>query len=275
MPEPVLDAHAHVGSLNGRWWDRFINWNKRICDLHFRPRLYPVSHMTALEALYERWISLEARRFGSDELLEFGCGTEFPCSLLLRRYFNRCSATDVVDVPRSLWPADVEFRQCGALTLPFDDGRFDVIAIRSVVEHLEQPRETFRELSRVLKPGGKIFVNIPNKWDYVSVAARIAGHWKSSALHHVLKITWDDFPVFYRCNTAADLRRTLAGSGLSVEVFRPLPSEPAYLRFFVPLFLAGAVYQFVISLLSLDVLQPAFVVILRKTGEPSREGYAR
>jgi SAM-dependent methyltransferase len=275
MPGSGLDARAQVAYIDGGWWGRFIDWNKRVCDKHFRPRLYPVSHMTALEALYERWISLEARRFGNDELLEFGCGTEFPCSRLLGRYYKKCAATDVLDLPRSAWPADVEFRQCSSLVVPFEDGRFDAIAIRSVVEHLEEPGATFRELARVLKPGGTIFLNVPNKWDYVSVAARLAGQRKSSLLNRLLKPDWDDFPVFYRCNTERDLRRALAGSGLSVEVLRPLPSEPAYLRFFVPLFLAGAVYQFAISVLSLDALQPAFIAILRKTGEPAGGERAR
>lgn len=264
MSEPV--ARVAVPPRAAPWLERFIDWNKRLCDQHFRPRLYPVSHMTALEALFERWVGNEARRFGNDELLEFGCGTEFPCCVLLQRHFKRCSATDIIDVPRALWPANVEFRRCGDAAIPFEDARFDVIAIRSVIEHLPEPRITFRELSRVLKPGGTIFLNVPNKWDYVSVAARLAGRWKSRVLQRALKVGWDDFPVFYRCNTSRDLRRALVGSGLSVEVFRPLPSEPAYLRFFFPMFLAGACYQFAISILGLDVLQPAFVAILKKTG---------
>ena len=46
---------------------------------------------------------------------------------------------------------------------------FDCVVIRSVMEHVEHPERTFAELARVTKPGGYVLMNLPNKWDYVSV----------------------------------------------------------------------------------------------------------
>jgi hypothetical protein len=80
----------------------------------------------------------------------------------------------------------------------------------------------------------------------------------------MVRTQWDDFPVVYRCNTRAALSNVAARTGFDVVEFMPLPSQPSYLSFFVPLYVLGAVYQFVVSILGLDVLQPSFIVILQK-----------
>lgn len=46
--------------------------------------------------------------------------------------------------------------------LPYADESFDVITCSEVVEHLENYRRVFREIYRVLKPGGLAIVTTPN-----------------------------------------------------------------------------------------------------------------
>jgi 2-polyprenyl-3-methyl-5-hydroxy-6-metoxy-1,4-benzoquinol methylase len=46
--------------------------------------------------------------------------------------------------------------------LPFPEGSFDGILCSSVIEYLDRPKICLEELSRVLKPGGKILISIPN-----------------------------------------------------------------------------------------------------------------
>jgi ubiquinone/menaquinone biosynthesis C-methylase UbiE len=43
-------------------------------------------------------------------------------------------------------------------SLPFDDGSFDVVMSNSIVHHIPRPIDCLREMWRVLKPGGLIFV---------------------------------------------------------------------------------------------------------------------
>ncbi len=136
--------------------------------------------------------------------------------------------------------------------------------MRSVLEHVDDPDQTFAELARVTRPGGLVLLNVPNKWDYVSVAARLAGPLKSAILKHVVRTRWEDFPVRYRCNTRRAVARAAERAGFALEECTPVPAQPSYLTFFVPLYLIGAAYQFTISRLSLDFLQPAFVASLRK-----------
>jgi SAM-dependent methyltransferase len=239
----------------------FLRANRRFCRLYLKPRLYTVSHQGAVEHWLRKRVDALAR---CDSLLEFGSGREFPVAKKFGHRFTAVAATDIDDVPQVQWPSGVDFKRCTTTQVPFESDRFDVVVVWSVIEHVEEPDLVFGEFARVLRPGGVVLMNVPNKWDYVSVAARLAGPFKSRVLRGAIVPKWDDFPVFYRANTRRSLSALARRSGLDVRLFRPLPSEPNYLSFFVPLYVAGAIYQFLISLLFLDVLQPAFLVILAK-----------
>jgi SAM-dependent methyltransferase len=252
-------ARGGVGRRCVSAWLRFADANKRFCRSQLQPRLFPVGHMAALELWFARRLG-----DGGGHLLEFGCGRTFHLTRLLGGRFTQRSATDIAPVASADVPEGVDFRQCTSRQLPFDAEQFDVVVIRSVVEHIEDPVLTFQELARVVRPGGRVLMNLPNKWDYVSILARLSGRFKSAILKGVVRTGWEDFPVWYRCNTRAALEASVECSGWQVEQFRPLPSQPSYLAFFVPFYVVGAMYQFVISLLFLDILQPSFVVILRR-----------
>src|ERR1700744_90604 len=45
--------------------------------------------------------------------------------------------------------------------IPFEDGAFDIVFSANVVEHLAAPVEVFREIGRVLKPGGLFLFKTP------------------------------------------------------------------------------------------------------------------
>ena len=45
----------------------------------------------------------------------------------------------------------------------FENDTFDVVILSAVLEHLYQPNETLREIARVLRPGGALFVDVPNE----------------------------------------------------------------------------------------------------------------
>jgi SAM-dependent methyltransferase len=48
-----------------------------------------------------------------------------------------------------------------ATSLPFPDRTFDLVAAFDIVEHIEDEEAAFRELSRVLRPGGELLVATP------------------------------------------------------------------------------------------------------------------
>ena len=46
--------------------------------------------------------------------------------------------------------------------LEYPDNRFDLISANSVLEHVHDPRRLFEECRRLLKPGGTLFLMVPN-----------------------------------------------------------------------------------------------------------------
>jgi SAM-dependent methyltransferase len=57
---------------------------------------------------------------------------------------------------------NLRFVQGDAHALGFEDNRFDVVYCRYVLEHLAGPLQALREMYRVLKPGGRVFVQENN-----------------------------------------------------------------------------------------------------------------
>jgi 2-polyprenyl-3-methyl-5-hydroxy-6-metoxy-1,4-benzoquinol methylase len=57
---------------------------------------------------------------------------------------------------------NVTFIQGDASSITFDNDTFDVIYCRYILEHVSKPESVLREIYRVLKPGGKLFVQENN-----------------------------------------------------------------------------------------------------------------
>jgi ubiquinone/menaquinone biosynthesis C-methylase UbiE len=53
---------------------------------------------------------------------------------------------------------DVSFEKASALDLPFDDGSFDFVFSSGVLHHTTDPDKGLDELTRVLRPGGKLYL---------------------------------------------------------------------------------------------------------------------
>jgi len=60
--------------------------------------------------------------------------------------------------------------------LPFDDDSFDLILFSEVLEHFDfHPLAFFKELRRILKPGGKIIITTPNLCRLNNILSLLAG----------------------------------------------------------------------------------------------------
>ncbi|MBA4320193.1 MAG: hypothetical protein C0412_17485, partial [Flavobacterium sp.] len=51
---------------------------------------------------------------------------------------------------------------------PFNNNSVDLIVSTSVLEHLENQYHFIREVCRILKPGGKFIITLPNSWNFIS-----------------------------------------------------------------------------------------------------------
>ena len=90
-----------------------------------------------------------------------------------------------------------------------DAAGFDFIVSWDVLEHLADPARQMRRLMTLLKPGGRLYLTLPNS---ASWAARMAGEkWNMLLLEHL----WYFDP--------ATLRRFLGRCGVAVDLVRPIP----------------------------------------------------
>ena len=64
------------------------------------------------------------------------------------------------------------FVRAAAERLPFGDGVFDLVYCFSSIEHVDSVEDSVREMVRVVRRGGAIYVHTPNAWSWYE------GHYK-------------------------------------------------------------------------------------------------
>jgi ubiquinone/menaquinone biosynthesis C-methylase UbiE len=96
-------------------------------------------------------------------LLDVGCGTGALLELLTERCpgvhlagSDPCSA--MLDIARVRVPASVSLVGAFAERLPFAGGCFDVVVSVSAFHFFHRPGEALAEMSRVLRPGGRLVI---------------------------------------------------------------------------------------------------------------------
>ena len=155
-------------------------------------------------------------------------------------------------------------------SLPFFDETFDVVFADNVMEHLTDPIDVFKEINRVLRPGGVFLGKTPNAWHYMPLIARLTPHAFHGFVNRIRgRAEVDTFPTRYRANSAPVVRKLAARTG-----FRPLSIEriegrPEYLRMTPPTYLAGWIYERLVN--STEIFSPfriLLVVALEKASAP-------
>jgi 2-polyprenyl-3-methyl-5-hydroxy-6-metoxy-1,4-benzoquinol methylase len=100
-------------------------------------------------------------------LADVGCGTgsfRSHCSAVCEKYCG-------VDVVRyDDFPTDAEFlaADLDSARWPLEDNLFDATVSLETIEHLENPRAFFREMTRITRPGGLVIVTTPNQLSFLS-----------------------------------------------------------------------------------------------------------
>lgn len=107
-----------------------------------------------------RWAKLQ-----NAFVLDHGGGNGMYASQVRRRYTDHVEVFDIeleralearTEIPHALVAA--------AEHLPYPTNYFDTILSNEVLEHTANDRQSVREMTRVLKPGGRMVIFAPNRW---------------------------------------------------------------------------------------------------------------
>ena len=153
--------------------------------------------------------------------------------------------------------------------LPFPEGMADLVTANMVVEHLDAPLSQFREVHRILRPGGLFLFHTPNAWGYPVLLSRAIPHSIKSRLARVMdgRHEEDVFPTFYRANTRARISEFAEKSGFEVVKIR-LISTTAMFHMFPPLAALELLYLRLLETGRMEALRSNLIVILRRRPEP-------
>lgn len=172
VKDSTLTAEQGVAALYAQLWDE-------ISDIH-SPKI--------LEQFLLN-IDLPKTWFLGKVCLDVGCGSGFAVWAMQelggRSHACDLNASSLARVAKRLAVPAHGLTAASALQLPFNSESFDFVHCNGVLHHTRDPRKGFRELVRVTRPGGTLFVSLYGRGGVYGVLVATA-----RALAPVLPHSW-------------------------------------------------------------------------------------
>lgn len=106
--------------------------------------------------------------FPKEKVLEIGCNTGEFCWLLEEKYKVVPTGIDInekaIEIAKKKYP-HINFYVKDLFDM---SGKYDVIYLQHVIEHIKEPDKAFLKINHLLNPGGKLIITCPNNWAYVT-----------------------------------------------------------------------------------------------------------
>lgn len=107
--------------------------------------------------------------FKGKDVLDVGCGAGGKSLYYLSKGANKVVGIDVVEhykeesesLASQLGLSGFEFYVQDAASTDFADNSFDTVIMNDAMEHVAKPLGVLKEMHRILKPGGRLYVNFP------------------------------------------------------------------------------------------------------------------
>ncbi len=153
-------------------------------------------------AIWRKRLRRMARLCGGGRLLEYGCGPALVGQVAHEEGWQ-VEAIDVGEWIRKLQPDRKFPLRVGTIREQnWPDGCFDAIYAQDVFEHVRRPREEAAELARLLRPGGVLYIHVPN---YASLTIRLG----------MSRYAYNEPPGHLNFFTPASLRGLLRRTGFT------------------------------------------------------------
>jgi len=176
-----------------------------------------------IEVIFDDFLGTE--NLTNKTLLDAGCGTGW----FTKRAIEKNAKVTALDIAPKLVEVTLKKNPTATgiegslLALPFADNTFDYVISSDVIEHTPDPYLAVKEMIRVLKPGGKICITVPNRtfWFF---SVKIANTFKLRNYQGLEN--W----VHYN-----ELRKYLIANNIEINNFKGIHLYPFLISFLNPL----------------------------------------
>jgi ubiquinone/menaquinone biosynthesis C-methylase UbiE len=172
-PRPPADSATHRGAPDVIDPKEYARWR--------------ASYLGALtERIEEEAIFQLAGDVSGKCLLDLGCG-DGTYSIAA---FQRGARVTGIDISEAMLDsarrraaacrASIEWRQASAESLPYDSGTFDIVLAVTILCFIRDPLQAVKEVSRVLRPGGRFVIGELGRYSTWALSRRVRGWLRSS-----------------------------------------------------------------------------------------------
>jgi SAM-dependent methyltransferase len=128
-------------------------------------------------------------------VLVAGCGAGHEAAYISEFFDAEVDAIDVDHAPDPKFVSmpKLRFQQASVESTSFEDNVFDAVFYHHVIEHVGNPAASLRELARVLRPNGWMFIGTPNRHRLVSAAGAHKQRDWSPSFKSKFRENWQDW----------------------------------------------------------------------------------
>ena len=146
-------------------WDKY--WKK-----HQEKKIFLDRIIARLRFYFGRCYVKQLMKIRKPEgkILEVGCGTAYCSSLIARNKKVKSYAMDYSTNLIGYWKdKKVKYYVGDGFSIPFKDKSFDIVWNAGVLEHFDDPLPFLKEMRRVTKENGLVYVLVPYIFDLTAI----------------------------------------------------------------------------------------------------------
>ncbi len=250
----------------------FFAVNRKFCN-EIEPYL-PQAKMSPdrLYDLYEKIVAQYMNLKADQLVVDVGGGKSCPFA----KYRNPAQKVSIIAVDISeeelKQNTDVDEKRIANIVqgLPFGPEEVDIIASRSVLEHLESLDEFLASCKRTLKKGGYMIHLFPSKFALFALINQMLPHALSRKVLYFIRPECKDiggFPAFYDNCYYSGISKLLKKHNFEIISVHPSYYQSGYFNFFAPLFLVSVLYEALVQAVGAKNLSSYLLLVARKKYE--------
>lgn len=146
--------------------ETFEKWNEELAEKHDLEKFY--NHPNFIfryieQKRIQKLIDL-AEIKSTDKVLEVGCGAGHIIEKIKTGKLYGIDISEIqIERAKKKLNDRVELKKAAGENIPYDNKFFDKVLCSEVIEHVLDPREVLKEISRVMKDDGILSLSIPNE----------------------------------------------------------------------------------------------------------------